>query len=96
MNHRLNCLLAVLALAVFCTSLTAQGGNASLSGTVHDAHGGVIPAAKVAIKNPATGVTTNTVTNAAGLYVLTSLIPGRYALDVTAPGFAPKRSPASC
>lgn len=71
--------------------LPAQTGNATLSGTVRDSSGAVIPGVDVRVTNTATGVTSETTTNQTGLYYVPNLIPGAYSIDVSATGFQPKR-----
>jgi hypothetical protein len=53
-----------------------------------DQQGGVLPGATVNITNPATGLSLEVVTNAAGSYLFPALDPGTYRLTVTMPGFA--------
>ncbi|MGH9359547.1 MAG: TonB-dependent receptor [Terriglobia bacterium] len=77
-------LLLGLALAV---PIRAQVIGATLSGAVTDPSGAVLPGAKVAIRNTATGVTTSVTANAAGLYTAPNLIPGPYRVTVSAHGF---------
>ena len=60
----------------------AQTSNATLHGTVTDAGGGVLPGVTVKLQAPATGLTRDVVTNAAGVYVFNFLPSGEY--DVTA------------
>jgi hypothetical protein len=66
----------------------AQGGGATLTGTVTDRSGAVIPKAQIAVKNAATGITRSSETNSAGFYTAPGLPPGNYAVSVTAPGFS--------
>jgi hypothetical protein len=66
----------------------AQGGaSSSLSGTVKDRDGGVIPGATVTIKNNATGVTQSLVTNGEGAYAAPTLNPGTYTVTIEITGF---------
>jgi Carboxypeptidase regulatory-like domain len=70
------------------TAAFAQtGATSSLSGTVVDASGGVIPGASVNLKNDATGVEFNTVTDDSGIFLLPAVPPGTYTLTTTLPGF---------
>jgi hypothetical protein len=67
----------------------AQAGRGSVSGTVTDPNGAVVPDAQVSLLNKATGVTLHTVTSAAGLYTFISLNPGAYKVTASRAGFAP-------
>jgi hypothetical protein len=66
--------------------LVAQD-TASLTGTVRDTSGAVLPTADVVLKNTANGLTRNLTTNSAGEYVAAGLPPGHYDLTVRAKGF---------
>jgi len=79
--------LVVLLVVVSCLSGQAQVAGASLSGTLKDPSGALVPGAQVAIENTATGVVRNVSTNADGLYTAPNLIPGNYKLTISAPGF---------
>jgi hypothetical protein len=65
----------------------AQISTGSMSGTVVDSTGGVIPGAKIAATEAASGTVYNTVTTSSGVYVLPALRPGTYAVSVNAPSF---------
>jgi hypothetical protein len=67
--------------------LAAQESRATITGTVTDPQGAVIPNAVVVAKNLATNLEARTVTNEAGLYVLPFLNPGAYTVTATATGF---------
>jgi hypothetical protein len=78
----------VIALAVgVSVPLYAQVAGGSLSGTISDPQGAAIAGAKIAMTNPATGVVTETTTNAAGAYDLVNILPASYKVAITAPGF---------
>lgn len=66
----------------------AQVVGATLSGTVADESGAVVPSAEVQVNNSGTGVVSTAATNADGFYTLPNLSPGTYNLTVTAKGFA--------
>jgi outer membrane receptor protein involved in Fe transport len=79
----------ILALMVFVsTPVHAQVAGATVSGTIADATGAVVPDAKVSIKNTATGVTRDITTDSAGFYSAPNLLPGVYDITVEAPGFS--------
>lgn len=60
----------------------------TLNGTVTDPSGAVIPSATVEAVNTATGVKRQTMSNAQGQYFFNFMLPGKYQVDVTAPGFS--------
>jgi hypothetical protein len=66
----------------------AQTAGATVSGTVTDASGAVIPGCQLIITNTATGVTTSVAADAQGFYTAPNLIPGNYKITATAPGFS--------
>src|SRR6267154_1509699 len=68
-------------------SLQAQVAGGTLSGTITDASGAVVPTAEVVIKNSATGITTTVKTNTEGIYTAPNLLPGSYEVAVSAAGF---------
>jgi hypothetical protein len=81
---------AVLVAALsFLLSLEVYGQvtGATLTGTISDPTGAVIPGAQVAIRNTATGVLTRVQANIDGLYTAPNLIAGTYEARVTADGF---------
>ena len=67
--------------------LCAQAGRGSISGTVTDQGGAVVPSAEVVLLNHATGVTQHTLTSGAGFYTFISLNPGKYQVTASHTGF---------
>ena len=65
----------------------AQTVTGSVSGTVTDPTGAIVPNASVAVINVETGVRTPANTNDAGVYTVRYLPIGRYTVEVTAQGF---------
>jgi hypothetical protein len=61
--------------------------TASLTGTIRDNTGAVIPDASVTLKNSATGIARDLKTNSAGEYVAAAVPPGQYNLTVSVAGF---------
>src|ERR1041385_2131339 len=84
--------LARLALAsAFALVLTSslafgQGSTSSITGTVVDNGGGVIPGATVEVVNQA-GAKFNAVTNGEGVFTVPALTAGTYKVSVTLSGF---------
>ena len=78
--------VGVVLLLGFSTSTLAQG-NATLSGTVTDSTGAVIPGVVVTATNETTGMVTTRMTNERGTFEFTRLPPGLYTLTTEVPGF---------
>jgi Carboxypeptidase regulatory-like domain len=68
----------------------AQTGG-SISGTVRDSSGSVIPDIAIIARNTATGVRQNAVSNVEGFYAFTAVPVGHYDLETFRPGFKPYR-----
>ncbi|HKO20235.1 MAG TPA: carboxypeptidase-like regulatory domain-containing protein, partial [Acidobacteriaceae bacterium] len=80
-------LLIVVSILAINGSLFAQTDTSSLSGTVTDATGAVVPDAKVTARNNATLAERAIGTNAGGEFTLTNLAPGDYTVRVEKSGF---------
>ena len=77
-------------LIAFCLLLTAaygQSSTATLSGTVQDEHGAVIPDAAVTMHNRATSLKRTATTNDSGSFSIPLLPPGEYTVLVEREGF---------
>jgi hypothetical protein len=61
--------------------------TATLTGSIRDVSGAILPGADVTIKNPATGTVREVKSNSAGEYVAAALPPGQYNITVTVAGF---------
>jgi Carboxypeptidase regulatory-like domain len=78
--------MSIAVLLMFLPMMHAQV-TATLSGTVTDTSGSVIPNAKVTLTNDSTGEVRNVVTNVDGYFVYPALLAGSYSVNVEAPGF---------
>jgi TonB-dependent receptor len=79
-------LTLLMALLVIVTRSYGQAG-ATLTGTISDAQGGVLPGATVVAMFEPTGVSTQAVSRPDGKYTLSNLRPGAYRVIVSMPGF---------
>src|SRR5262245_54437349 len=84
--------VAAIALLLFFLSIKtfAQSANATVSGTVNDDTGALIPGVTLTATNNDTGVVTTVLTNEAGAYNFASLLPGAYKVSASLPGFQTK------
>lgn len=82
--------LAVLFSLIFPVQAFSQSSAASLSGTVMDPTGAIVPDATVSATNVATGLVSTAISNNAGIYSLPSLLPGMYKVTVERAGFQPQ------
>ena len=82
--------VALITLPHFAIVAAAQVGG-SLSGTIKDSTGGVIPGATVSLMNTDIGTALNSVSDAQGHYSFPNLPVGRYDLTVTLDGFKPHK-----
>jgi Carboxypeptidase regulatory-like domain len=81
--------LVWLSLLLFAAAAhaPAQTTFASVTGTVTDSSGSVVPNVAVTATNVKTGVKTATKSNQSGNYTIPQLIEGAYSVDAQAPGF---------
>jgi hypothetical protein len=79
--------LLVAGLTLLVAAPARAQSTATLQGTVTDAQGAALPGAAVSVKNVATGVQRDVVTDNHGDYQVASLPVGLYRVEVSAPGF---------
>ncbi len=82
-----NTFAAVAIVVLTATLCFGQANLATLTGTVTDSAGGVIPGAEVTVINTGTADSRDLTTNAVGSYTIPALNPGDYQLIVTSEGF---------
>jgi hypothetical protein len=79
-------LLSFVVLVVVPPCATAQTLYGSLTGSVTDATGAVVPNAKVEVSNIGTGITRQHTTDDRGVYLFSDLQPGTYKVTISAQG----------
>jgi hypothetical protein len=90
MKVRASLFLSILLVGFF--GLHAQiNSTSSLSGTVLDSSGAIVPAAAVTVENTQTGTNFKVVTGANGGFTVPSLAAGAYSVTVVATGFKEAR-----
>jgi hypothetical protein len=77
----------LLAGLLFCYSAFGQNANGTLTGTVLDPSGAVIPGATVIMKNDTSGDERRTVTNSDGFFSINAVQVGDYTVSIQAQGF---------
>src|SRR5512146_3165094 len=87
--HAGSVFLFVVLMALAAAPVYGQAGSttSSLSGTVTDASGGVVPGAAIVVKNDATTAQFEAVSDSAGRFVVPALLPGTYTVTVSLMGF---------
>lgn len=80
-------LFALVTAALVEQTLVAQNTSSSISGTVADPSGAVLPGATVTARNDATGQTLTATADARGAYTVTNIPPGVYTVSANAAGF---------
>ncbi|MGE0126536.1 MAG: carboxypeptidase regulatory-like domain-containing protein [Blastocatellales bacterium] len=92
MNFRLRESICVCAHVIVLTilavpSLSAQTGQAEITGEIRDQTGAAVSSAKITVKEIRTGQTSVASLSENGLYTLTRLKPGLYSITAEAPDF---------
>jgi carboxypeptidase family protein/TonB-dependent receptor-like protein len=80
--------LVLLSIALFSPEARAQGANGTITGTIADATGAVLPGATVTIRHDETGFTRELTTSPNGRFSAPDLPPGPYTVTATLSGFA--------
>src|SRR2546422_3732996 len=72
---------------LFALPAFGQSSNATVSGTLSDSTGAVLPGVSITATNTGTGIVTMVFSNEAGAYNFASLQPGVYRISAELPGF---------
>jgi len=88
-------LACFLLLFAFCAAplALAQGTNATLSGTVTDENGAIVPGVAISVTNPATALERTATTTDEGYFTIPLLPPGNYTITARRDGFAAVKIP---
>ncbi len=79
--------ICILMLSLASLSSYAQSTGTTLTGTVTDVKGGALQNATVNVKNDATSDVRTTKTDNQGHFIISGIAPGRYSVEISAPGF---------
>ncbi len=79
--------LVLACLLSAADGLRAQSTTGQLTGVIKDASGAVVPAARVQVTNPETGITRQMESNELGYYTVALLPPGTYTVRIEKEGF---------
>lgn len=80
-------LIAILAFSLTVSAALAQVRNSTITGTVTDQNGGILPKAIVTVTNQLTNESVRSDSGPAGEYSVPYLAAGQYAVFIDAPGF---------
>ena len=86
--------LVMVMIASISQTARAQTNRASITGTVTDSTGAVVPDVEVTATNTGTNVAAKTVSNHVGIYVIPNLVPGPYSVEFKRDGFETLLRPA--
>src|SRR3981081_3402901 len=85
-SFRVPCLLTLL---VTLPCLLVAQVTGTITGTVRDRSGAVVPQARVTATNAETNLSRDVMTDGSGQYVIPPLVVGRYQIRVEKEGFSP-------
>jgi hypothetical protein len=87
LRRTLSAAALLLVLVLLASNCFGQQLTGTLSATVSDSAGAVVPNAKITMKNEASGDIRTTVSNGSGYFAITAVQPGSYSVNIEAPGF---------
>lgn len=79
--------LILASVGYLAMPVSAQNTSSSISGTITDSTGAVIPNATIHVRNDATGQTLSVTSDPRGAYTVTNIQPGSYTVSAEATGF---------
>ncbi len=86
----------IAALVIFSVRVACAQSTATVSGTVTDPSGALVPQAQITLHGNATGITRVVTSDNDGNYTIPSIQPGDYSLEASAAGSAGMSSRALC
>lgn len=86
-------LVSIALLTILSLQAHSQELTGTLSGTVYDQAGAVIPGASVTLKNEASGDIRTTVSNGSGYFTIAGVQPSTYTLTISAKSFQTWQEP---
>jgi hypothetical protein len=87
MKSKFTAVFFSLLLGLLSSTVVFAQASGTLSGTISDANGALVPGVNVTIKNAATNLTRNTTTNDEGRWTVTLLPVGTYTVSYEKDGF---------
>ena len=96
MYRSLVLLATVICAALLLLPAASAQENATITGTVVDSSGAVVPNVTITLTNPATGQVRNETSNTSGIYVFANVGVGQFTLDAAAPGFREVQQDRHC
>jgi hypothetical protein len=79
--------VGLVTMALLLTSCAWAQDNATITGSVLDSTGAVVPNVAISLNNQATGQVRLVISNTSGLYLFANVGVGRFTLTATVPGF---------
>ena len=81
-------LISASLMLAFVGTIWAQTETGQISGTVLDQQSNIVPNAKITIRNVGTGALRETTCDDHGAFIVTNLLPSKYAVVAEAQGFS--------
>jgi hypothetical protein len=85
--RRTACLVTAVLILLFAGTVSAQEFRGTITGTISDPNGAVVPGASITVKNTETNIANSVTSNSDGAYTVPLLQPGMYTVSANASGF---------
>jgi hypothetical protein len=80
--------ISVVSLLLCAFTASGQGLTGSISGNIVDPSGSAVPGAEIVLTNMGTSQIRQVTSDSNGAFVFTQILPGRFRISVTSPGFS--------